>query len=158
MGTARRSELGYEGELILPRPREEVFDFFSDPRNLEAITPPWLRFSILTACPVKMCVGALINYRLRIHGIPVRWQTEITAWEPPRRFVDEQRRGPYREWIHEHRFEPHELGTKAIDVVRYNVPGGKLINWLFVAGDVRRIFEYRRRKLQGILGSRAMTL
>lgn len=156
MAALRGTEIGYEGELIIPRPREEVFEFFSDARNLETITPSWLKFSILTPCPVKMCAGALIDYKLRIHGVPVKWRTEITAWEPPRRFVDEQRRGPYREWIHEHLFEPHEQGTRAVDRVRYRVPGGRLIDWLFVARDVRRIFECRSRKLREIFGSRAM--
>jgi ligand-binding SRPBCC domain-containing protein len=150
MRPAKKLSVCYEGELVLPRPREEVFEFFSDARNLQAITPPWLHFSILTPCPVRMCVGALIDYKLRVHGVPVRWQTEITAWEPPVRFVDEQRRGPYRLWIHEHLFEANERGTRAIDLVRYTVPGGKLIDRFFVARDVRRIFAYRGQRLREI--------
>jgi ligand-binding SRPBCC domain-containing protein len=91
-----------ETRLFLPRPLEIVFPFFADAGNLEILTPPWLRFEIVTPRPIAMRAGALIEYRLRLHGVPLRWQSEITAWEPPHRFVDEQRRGPYRAWIHEH--------------------------------------------------------
>src|SRR5947209_7790818 len=98
--------------ILLPQPATEVFTFFADPGNLKTLTPPWLRFHILTRQPIIMRVGALIYYRLRIHGLPVRWQSEITAWEPPVRFVDEQRRGPYRVWIHEHTFEVGNGGTE----------------------------------------------
>jgi len=142
----------YVGELVVPRPREQVFEFFADARNLEAITPPWLQFSILTPCPVSMGVGALIDYKLRIHGVPVKWQTEITAWDPPHRFVDEQRRGPYRRWVHEHRFEVCAQGTLMIDNVRYVVPGGRLVDWLFVRRDVTRIFAYRSERLRELFG------
>jgi ligand-binding SRPBCC domain-containing protein len=94
-----------------------------------------------------MRAGAIIKYRLRLHGIPLRWQSEITVWEPPLRFVDEQRRGPYRRWIHEHTFTQCGNGCEMRDFVRYSVPGGWLVNLLFVQRDVRRIFEYRFRKL-----------
>ena len=87
---------------------------------------------------------------LRLHGIPLRWESEITAWEPPCHFVDEQRLGPYRQWTHEHVFEEHEGGTRVLDRVKYAVFGGQLINWLFVAPDLRRIFDYRRRELSRI--------
>ncbi len=137
----------FRSELWLPRQAEEVFAFFSDARNLQAITPDWLNFEVATTGSIQMRPGTIIDYRLRLHGIPLRWKTEITAWEPPHRFVDEQRRGPYKLWVHEHRFEPREGGTLTTDVVRYAVPGGKLIDWLFVRRDVQRIFEYRRAKL-----------
>jgi ligand-binding SRPBCC domain-containing protein len=133
--------------LFLPHPLEAVFSFFADAENLEAITPPWLRFEILSPMPMVMQTGAIIEYRLRLHGIPLRWKSEITVWDPPLRFVDEQRRGPYRRWIHEHTFTQRGNGCEMRDFVRYSVPGGWLANLLFVQRDVRRIFEYRFRKL-----------
>ena len=135
-----------------PRPRAEVFAFFSDAANLERITPPWLRFEILTPRPLAMRPGATIDYRLRLRGVPVRWQSEITIWDPPRRFVDEQRRGPYRVWIHEHELTERDGGTEVRDFVRYAVPGGRWIDRLLVRPDVARIFDYRRRVLQELLG------
>ena len=104
-------------EVMLPRPPAEVFPFFADARNLERLTPAWLRFEVLTAGPIEMRPGAAIDYRLRLRGVPIRWRSEITAWEPPFRFVDEQRRGPYRLWVHEHRFEEREGRTLASDHV-----------------------------------------
>lgn len=140
-----------EANAFLPHPLETVFPFFADAGNLEIITPPWLRFRILTPLPIDMRAGARIMYRLRLHGIRLRWQTEITAWEPPHRFVDEQRRGPYRTWIHEHTFAPREGGTEMRDYVRYAVPGGRWVNALFVRREVRRIFEYRAQKMRTFL-------
>lgn len=137
----------FEAELWLPRRREEIFPFFADARNLEAITPPFLRFVVLTPAPIEMRAGTVIDYKLRIHGLPVRWRTLISAWEPPVRFVDEQVRGPYRQWIHEHTFEEREGGTLMRDRVRYRVPGGALIDRLFVRRDVERIFAFRRDTL-----------
>ncbi len=137
-----------ERATVLPFPRDTVFDFFSKAENLELLTPPWLSFNIKTPQPIHMCEGALIDYRLRVRGIPLTWRSEITVWEPPYRFVDEQRRGPYRRWIHEHRFEEADGGTRAVDHVRYAVFGGALINKLFVAPDVRRIFAYRQQRLE----------
>ena len=147
-----KAERGYllEASTWLPREVEEVFGFFCDAGNLEAITPPFLHFEILTPRPLTMRAGTLIDYRLRLRGIPVRWRTEITAWEPPSRFVDEQLRGPYRWWIHEHRFAERDGGTEMIDRVRYGVPGGRLVNGLFVGRDLRRIFEYRGRAIERI--------
>jgi ligand-binding SRPBCC domain-containing protein len=138
--------------IRLPRPRSEVFGFFSDAANLQELTPPWLRFRVLTAQPIAMRKGALIDYRIRLHGLPVGWKTEITAWEPPSRFVDEQLRGPYRLWVHEHSFEEIEGGTLAGDFVRYSVPGGTLTNRLLVARDLRTVFRYRHRRLQEMFG------
>ena len=137
----------FEAELWLPAPPEKVFPFFADARNLETITPPWLKFEVITPGPIEMQAGALIDYRLKVHGFPLRWRTEITAWEPLRRFVDEQRRGPYRRWVHTHTFEPKDGGTLCRDRVEYAVPGGTLINWLFVRRDVATIFRYRREAM-----------
>jgi len=134
--------------LELPHPRDVVFPFFADPGNLETITPPWLNFQILSAAPIEMAVGARIDYKLRLHGIPLRWESEITAWEPPHRFVDEQRRGPYLQWIHEHRFEERHGRTIIHDHVDYAVPGGALVNKLFVVADLKRVFDYRHAVLR----------
>jgi ligand-binding SRPBCC domain-containing protein len=142
----------FHAEQWLPHPPEEVFRFFSDARNLQAITPAWLDFTVLTSGTIAMKPGTLIDYQLRLHGIPLGWTTEITVWEPPLRFVDEQRQGPYRLWIHEHRFAPRGDGTLATDDVRYSVPGGRLIDRLFVRRDVQRIFAFRRKRLEQILG------
>lgn len=130
------------------RPLPEVFAFFSDARNLDRITPPWLRFEICTPGPIPMAVGTLIDYRLRWHGLPMRWRTRIEAWEPGRSFVDVQLRGPYRLWHHTHRFQALGDHTLIEDEVRYAVPFGPLgviAHGLFVRRDVERIFQYRRR-------------
>ncbi len=136
--------------LFLPRPAEMVFPFFADARNLERMTPPWLHFKILSPLPVSMRTGATIDYRLRLHGFPLRWQSEITAWDPPHRFVDEQRRGPYHVWIHEHTFRERSGGCEMEDCVRYAVPGGRLVNSLFVKRDVQRIFRFRAQTLKDL--------
>jgi ligand-binding SRPBCC domain-containing protein len=137
-----------ETEQLIERPRDEIFPFFAEARNLEALTPPWVRFRIVTPTPIEMRVGALIDYKLRIRGLPVRWRSEITVWEPPHRFVDEQRRGPYRSWRHEHRFEERDGGTLLIDRIEYSVWGGALVDRLLVARDVRAIFAYRHQELE----------
>jgi ligand-binding SRPBCC domain-containing protein len=110
------------------------------------ITPPFLRFEIVTPDPIILREGSVIDYRLRLRGIPIRWSSEITAWRPPHRFVDTQLRGPYRWWIHEHRFEPAGGGTLMADRVEYGVLGGDIVHRLLVAPDLRRIFEYRARR------------
>ena len=142
----------FRAELWLPLPPEEVFPFFSDAGNLDAITPPWLHFRVVTPLPVAMRVGTLIDYRLRLHGLPLRWRTTIKEWQPPRRFVDEQLRGPYRQWIHEHRFEPRDGGTLARDVVRYAVPLDFVAYPLFVRRDIERIFAFRKESLRARFG------
>lgn len=141
------NEFTLHQELWLPRRRDKVFPFFANAKNLETITPPWLRFRIFTPAPIALRRGALIDYALRLRGLPLRWQSEITAWDAPHRFVDEQRRGPYRRWIHEHRFKEHNGGTLCVDHVRYAVFGGRLVEWLFVRRDLESIFAYRRNKL-----------
>jgi ligand-binding SRPBCC domain-containing protein len=140
----------YETALDLDSPRETVFEFFSDARNLERLTPPSLQFEILTPGPIRMAAGTLIDYRLRLHGIPFRWQSEIALWDPPNRFVDVQRRGPYRLWIHQHMFFARNEGTTIEDQVTYAVYGGQLAQHLFVARELNKIFAYRHRKLREI--------
>ncbi len=137
-------------ETTLERPLAEVFSFFSDAYNLEALTPPFLRFEVLTPGPIEMKKGTLIDYRLKVHGVSIRWRSEISVWEPPHRFVDEQRRGPYRSWVHEHRFEEKDGATLVTDWVRYNHLGGRLVNRFFVAPDLARIFRFRQQKLKEI--------
>jgi ligand-binding SRPBCC domain-containing protein len=135
---------------VLPGTPSEVFPFFADARNLEAITPPFLRFSVVTPEPIEMRVGALIQYRLQLHGVPVRWLTSIQAWDPPHRFVDVQVTGPYALWHHTHTFSPCDGGTLMRDVVRYAIPFGplgELAHRLFVARDVERIFAFRQQEL-----------
>ena len=139
-------------ECRLPHPRTEVFQFFSDATNLQTITPPWMHFSILTPPPLVMRRELLIDYALRVRGLPVRWQSEITGWEPPFRFVDEQRRGPYRFWKHEHTFEEQDGGTLAKDSIQYAVWGGALVNRLLVRRDLEKIFAFRREKMLELFG------
>jgi ligand-binding SRPBCC domain-containing protein len=125
-----------------------VFDFFSDAFQLETITPPWLQFAVLTLAPIRIEAGTIIDYRLRLRGVPIRWQSRISVWEPPRHFVDEQTRGPYRRWRHQHIFEVVDGGTLCRDIVDYAVPGGWLIDALVVRHDVLKIFSFRQTKLR----------
>ena len=133
--------------VLIPRTPEEVFPFFADARNLDLLTPPWLHFQILDPGPIAIQRGTEIDYRLRLRGLPMRWRSRITAWSPPSLFVDEQVRGPYRRWIHQHRFRPVEAGTLVEDHVRYAVWGGRLVDRWLVAPDLSRIFRYRRERL-----------
>ena len=139
-----------EREQVLPGSPDEVFPFFADARNLEAITPPLLRFEVVTPGAIEMGVGTLIECRLRLHGVSVRWLTSIQAWEPTHRFVDVQIRGTYALWHHTHTFEPRPGGTLMRDVVRYAIgfgPLGALAHWAFVRRDVEAIFTFRRAEL-----------
>jgi ligand-binding SRPBCC domain-containing protein len=138
----------FYAELWLPLSPEELFPFFADAANLDAITPPWLHFQIVTPPPIDMREGALIDYRLRVRGVPLRWRTLIKEWQPPHRFVDEQLRGPYQQWIHEHTFEPRDGGTLARDRVRYAVPFDGLLHRWFVRPDIERIFQFRAKALR----------
>lgn len=153
-----RIERAADGTFVLntvqeiPRPLMEVFAFFGDACNLEALTPPWLNFRILTPRPIGMQAGTLIDYRIRLHGIPIGWRTRISVWEPPHRFVDEQLRGPYSRWHHEHRFETTAAGVRMTDIVHYRVCGGRPIERLFVRGDLERIFAFRRAAVARLLG------
>jgi ligand-binding SRPBCC domain-containing protein len=130
----------------VPAPPDEVFEFFADAHNLEAITPPWLGFRVLTPGPIEMRPGALIEYRLALHRVPVRWLTRIDEWEPGRSFVDVQVRGPYRLWHHTHSFEERGRGTLVVDRVRYALPLGPLgalAHAVVVRRDLERIFDHR---------------
>lgn len=138
----------FETQIWLPLSPEQLFPFFADAANLDAITPPWLHFRTLTRGPIVMQIGTLIDYRLRLRGVPIRWRTRISEWDPPHRFVDEQVRGPYRQWIHEHTFEPEGGGTLARDRVRYAVPLDWIAHPLFVRREVMRIFAFRQESLR----------
>jgi ligand-binding SRPBCC domain-containing protein len=137
----------FSTELWLPLPPAELFPFFAAAANLDALTPPWLNFHIVTPPPIAMREGALIDYRLRVRGVPLRWRTRINVLQPPHRFVDEQIRGPYRQWIHEHTFEARDGGTLARDVVHYAVPLDFLVHRWLVQPDIEKIFAFRTQEL-----------
>jgi ligand-binding SRPBCC domain-containing protein len=144
-----------EREQVVRRPPAEVFEFFARAENLERITPPWLSFRMLTPRPIEMGPGALIEYRLRLHGLPLRWTSTIELWEEQRRFVDRQVHGPYRFWRHLHEFVPVGPGTCVRDQVEYAVPLGALGDVLglpVVRRDLVRIFDYRRSAVAALLG------
>jgi ligand-binding SRPBCC domain-containing protein len=144
-----------EREQLIARPRGEVFAFFADAYNLEALTPPWLRFGIRTPRPIEMRAGAQIAYRMRLHGLALRWLTEIEEWEPGVRFVDRQVKGPYGLWHHTHTFEDRPGATLMRDRVRYALPLGplgELARVALVDSDLRRIFDFRREAVARLLG------
>jgi ligand-binding SRPBCC domain-containing protein len=147
-----------ETHLRLARPIEQVFSFFADAGNLEQLTPPELRFRILTPLPIEMCEGARIEYRLQLFGVPFRWRTRITVWDPPRRFVDVQERGPYRLWEHTHVFRAEADGVRVEDRVRYELPLQPVgdVAHALVRRQLERIFAYRTRVLARRLGGGAV--
>lgn len=141
-------------ELTLDLSLDEVFEFFADAGNLELITPPELNFKVVTPMPIEIRKGTLIDYKVGLYGIPMGWQTEITAWEPPFRFVDTQLKGPYKQWIHTHTFT--ELGpskTLIADEVRYRLPFEPLgdLGHFIIRMQLDRIFDYRQRKVAEML-------
>jgi ligand-binding SRPBCC domain-containing protein len=141
-------------EQWIPQPIDRVFAFFGDAKNLEAITPPWLGFRILSPEPIEMNAGARIAYRLKWHWLPIRWVTEIRRWDPPTGFIDVQLRGPYRHWYHSHRFLPVDGGTLMHDVVRYGLPlgvVGQIAHSLVVRSDLKAIFDYREQRVSELL-------
>ena len=140
----------FRREQFIPAPRERVFEFFSDPRNLEALTPPFLRFRILEPVPEKLARGTLIRYRLSLYGIPIHWVTEITDWRAPQAFTDVQLSGPYAFWEHTHTLAAEGEGTRMTDQVRYRPTRflGGLINAVFVRRNVERIFDYRAARIR----------
>ncbi len=149
-----------EREQWVPAPLEQVFAFFSDAENLETLTPEWLRFQILNPRPIALSAGALIDYRLRWHGIPLRWRTEITCWQPPHRFEDVQLKGPYRLWHHTHTFQWVDGGTQIGDAVRYALPFGifgRTAHAFSIRGNIEQIFEYRQQKVRTLFGDRGGT-
>jgi ligand-binding SRPBCC domain-containing protein len=145
-----------ERQQRIERPLDEVFSFYADAGNLERITPPWLGFEVTTEGPIDMGVGALIEYRLRLHGVPVRWRTRIEEWRPPHRFVDAQLSGPYSLWHHTHTFREDATGATILgDRVRYAIPFGplgELARALLVDRDLRDIFDYRQEAVADLLG------
>lgn len=139
----------------LPRPPDETFEFFARPGNLARITPSWLKFR-LTSDDLGMREGLRIEYRIRPLGLPMKWVSAITAYDPPRMFVDEQVKGPYRRWRHEHRFRAVDGGTEVTDTVRYALPFGpigRLADTLLVRHQLKSIFDHRERILEELLGS-----
>ncbi|MGC3967178.1 MAG: SRPBCC family protein [Pirellulales bacterium] len=144
----------------LPLPPPEVFAFFAEARNLEAITPPFLNFRVLTEGHIAMRPGTIIEYRLQLFGVPFGWRTEIESYDPPRSFVDRQLRGPYALWHHTHTFCPivddagRAVGVEMTDVVRYRIRFGllgALARVLFVRRTLNEIFDYRARKIDELL-------
>jgi len=148
-------EFTLERTQVIAHPLDEVFAFFAEAQNLEAITPPWLRFEILEA-PGRIEAGSRLRYRLRLFGVPVFWHTEVVSrWRPPRTFTDVQVAGPYALWEHTHRFTPVAGGTEIYDHVRYRVPGGPLaplLERLLVRRWLDEIFDYRAERLATLLG------
>ena len=150
MGTTVRV---FETDVWVPSPIGKVFEFFADAANLNEITPPWLNFRITTPMPVEMKVGALIDYRLRLRGVPISWRTRISEWNPPFRFADEQLKGPYTRWYHVHTFEELDGGTVCRDRVEYAHPGGSIVHSLLVRPDLERIFAYRQQRFLELFGA-----
>lgn len=145
-----------ERSQVVPRPRREVFAFFAEARNLEAITPAFLHFEILPPVPRPLRPGSLIDYRLSLFGLRFRWRTRIEVFEPERRFVDVQVRGPYGLWRHTHAFEDVPGGTRVSDRVEYELPLGPLgevAHLLFVVRTLDRIFDHRRDRVAALLGA-----
>jgi len=137
-------------EQVVAAPPGDVFEFFSRARNLQTLTPAWLRFEVLTPEPIEMRQGTRIEYRLRLHGLPLRWVSRIEEWHPARGFVDRQVRGPYSLWHHRHEFEPCDGGTLVRDVVHYSLPFGPLgalAHAAFVGRDLDAVFEFRRQQV-----------
>jgi ligand-binding SRPBCC domain-containing protein len=145
-----------ERSTFIPRPRPEVFAFFADAHNLERITPGFLRFHILTPDPIVMQPGTLIDYEMRLYGLPVRWRTVIQVFKPDDVFVDVQISGPYRSWRHRHTFLDVPGGTTMHDRVDYEMPYGPvgaIAHLLFVRRSLDRIFDYRNAGIAGYFGA-----
>ena len=144
MGSHRTYTLTREQDL--PGDLESVFSFFADVENLELITPSWVGFRVLTRMPCEIRAGTILDYRIRLVGVPVRWRTRIMTWEPPFRFTDLQERGPYASWEHTHSFEKITDGVRMRDTICYTMPFGfvgTLAHVIAVRSSLRRIFDYR---------------
>jgi ligand-binding SRPBCC domain-containing protein len=145
----------FESLQWIPKKVEEVFPFFSEAKNLETLTPELLQFKIVAQSTPEIQEGTLIDYQLKVHGIPMHWRTRIEEWKPGVQFVDTQLKGPYSRWHHNHRFESLQGGTLLSDRVLYRLPGGgmgSLMAGSKVRSDVRQIFEYRREKIEKLFG------
>lgn len=142
-----------ERSTWIPRPVEEVNRFFADITNLERITPPELRFRIITPLPVEMREGALIDFRLSLFSVPFPWRSRIETWRPPHRFVDRQLAGPYHTWIHLHEFAAERGGTRMLDRVDYVLPLGPLgmAGLPLVRRQLARIFDFREATIRRLL-------
>ena len=143
----------FETKTILNSNIEKVFDFFCQAANLQKLTPPDLDFKILSDIPIEMKKGALIDYRIKLYGIPVKWKTEITVWNPPFEFEDTQLKGPYKLWKHNHIFKDLGEKTEMMDIVKYNTKGwplNSLLNKFFVQTEIEKIFNYREQKISSI--------
>lgn len=146
----------YETTQWVPARIDETFAFFSDAENLEGLTPPYLHFRILTQLPITMGEGVLIDYQLRLHGLPVHWVTRIEEWKAGECFVDRQLEGPYAHWVHRHSFEAVDGGTRVSDRVDYALPFAPLsapVHALYVRPMIERIFRYRRGAIAHVLGA-----
>ena len=152
----RAPEGGYRltAKMTVDLPREEVFEFFADANQLERITPSWLNFKVLTPRPITMKAGLLLDYKIRLHAIPIKWRTEISAWDPPFRFVDQQLKGPHKRWHHEHTFEEVDGKTVVLDNVHYIPSGGSLIHRFMVKPDLEKIFRFRHDTLTEIFAAK----
>jgi ligand-binding SRPBCC domain-containing protein len=132
---------------VIPADIDTVFPFFESPRNLEEITPPWLRFEVVHTTDERMALGTEIEYRLRWQGLPMRWRSRISEYEPGVSFADEMLQGPYRRWYHRHLFRPVDGGIEMEDIVEYELPlgpFGRAAHALVVRRQLERIFDYRR--------------
>jgi uncharacterized protein (TIGR01777 family) len=153
----RDGEETFVTEQYVPEPPEKLFEFFRDPNNLESLTPEMLKFHIHKVSSTEIHQGTFIDYKLRVHGIPINWKSEIKDWKPPFSFIDDQLKGPYRQWTHLHEFRPFQGGTLMVDQVRYKLPMG-FLGWLvasnFVRKDVENIFSFRRKYIANIKDGR----
>ena len=135
----------------IPRPVDQVFRFFSQPENLQNLTPANMKFQLLADTPVEMKEGLELSYKLRVKGIPMGWTSRITLWDPPHAFADIQLKGPYKTWDHTHRFSQDGSGTRVVDEVFYHAPGPRWLERAIVRPDIERIFTFRHSTLEELL-------
>ena len=144
-------------EQVINKPIHQVFEFFSKAENLQRITPPLLDFKILTPLPIEMKEGTLIDYKLKVRGLPMTWRTRIELWQPPFKFIDLQLKGPYKLWHHTHEFVSlSENQTLMKDRVEYDVGFGilgEIANHLIVKGDIQKIFTFRKTEIERLFAT-----